>query len=268
MKPHPERITLGTEAPTFTGTLFGAGHRGAPRPALIFVHGWGGSEAQYRERAAHLAELGCLCLTFDLRGHGATSALHETVSRADHLRDVLGVYDLLAARADVDPARIGVVGSSYGGYLAAILTSLRAVRWLSLRAPALYKDPEFERPKRQLHLDPDLPAYRHRVVRPRDNIALWSCAAFRGDVLVVESEHDKVVPHPVIANYLTALAHARTCRHVLLGHADHGLSTEAWRQEYTEVLMAWFSARLAEVAAAPPATGPGIHPRLGPRAQS
>jgi hypothetical protein len=74
------------------------------------------------------------------------------------------------------------------------------VRWLALRAPALYKDADRELSKRRLHHDPDLHAYRRRAVRPEDNRALCACEASRGNVLLVESEHDHVVPHPVMAD--------------------------------------------------------------------
>jgi len=62
-----------------------------------------------------------VCLTFDLRGHAETRPQFETVSRALNLRDLIAAYDLLAQRHHVDPGSIAVVGSSYGGYLAAIL---------------------------------------------------------------------------------------------------------------------------------------------------
>ena len=72
----------------------------------------------------------------------------------------------------VDAAAIAVVGSSYGGYLAAILTTLRPVRWLALRAPALYKDDGLDAAEAAAARDPDLAAYRRRRVRPEDNRAL------------------------------------------------------------------------------------------------
>jgi hypothetical protein len=43
-----------------------------------------------------------------------------------------------------------------------LLTAERPVRWLALQAPAIYKDEDFDRPKRQLNLDGELPAYRRR----------------------------------------------------------------------------------------------------------
>ena len=38
---------------------------------------------------------------------------------------------------------------------------------LALRAPALYKDADWDKPKLHCHVDPDLPAYRRRSVRWR-----------------------------------------------------------------------------------------------------
>ena len=116
----------------------------------------------------------------------------------------------------MDPSAVGVVGSSYGGYLGAILTSLRPVRWLGLRAPALYEDDGWGLPKRWLHHDTDLIAFRHRAVPAEENVALRACADFRGDVLLVESERDNVVPHPVIESYLSACVHARSLTYRVL----------------------------------------------------
>ena len=38
-------------------------------PGVLFVHGWGGSQERDLDRARGIAGLGCVCLTFDLRGH-------------------------------------------------------------------------------------------------------------------------------------------------------------------------------------------------------
>ena len=83
-------------------------------PGVLFVHGWGGSQEQYLARAREIAALGCVCLTFDLRGHAETEPQHETVTREDNLRDVLAAYDVLAEPPAVDKSAIAVVGSSYG----------------------------------------------------------------------------------------------------------------------------------------------------------
>ena len=224
-------------------------------PAVLFLHGWGGSQRRDVGEGRKLVPLGYVCLTFNLRGHARTRAHVETVTRAQNLRDALAAYDVLAGQPTVDPARIGVVGTSYGGYLAVLLTSERSVRWLALRAPALYKDDDFDRPKRQLNLDPELPAYRRRPLVATDNRVLASASTFAGDVLLVESEDDTVIPHQVVANYAHALTRAASVRREVLRGADHALSRAAWRRAYGSILVNWFAARLLPVerAAAIPA---------------
>lgn len=210
-------------------------------PGVLFVHGWGGSQEQYLTRAREIAALGCVCMTFDLRGHAGTRPQQETVSRENNLRDVLAAYDVLAAHRSVDPSSIAVVGSSYGGYLAAIMTSLRAVKWLALRVPALYMDSEWEMPKRQLHKDQDLLHYRRTLVPASENRALRACATFTGDVLVVESEFDHVIPHEVISSYLDACVQPRSMTYRVISGADHGLTEEGAQRAYTALLVNWLS---------------------------
>src|SRR5919107_5342643 len=177
-----EEIDIAVDGQHIAGTLVSP----APLvPGVLFVHGWGGSQEKYLARARQIAALGCVCLTFNLRGHGETEPQHETVTREDNLRDLLAAYDVLVRQPTVDRASIAVVGSSYGAYLAAILTELRPVRWLALRVPALYKDEDWALPKQQLKKY-ELAAYRRRSVSPDENRALQACAAFEGDVLIVE----------------------------------------------------------------------------------
>ena len=218
-------------------------------PAVLFVHGWGGNQRQYLNRAYAVAALGFICLTFDLRGHARSDGQRELVTREDNLRDLLAAYDVLASQSDCDSASFGLVGSSYGAYLAAILTSQRTVGWLALRAPALYNDAGWQLPKRKLHEDPDFCAYRRRPVAPEENRALRACAAFPGEVLIVESEQDDVVPHPVIANYLAAFTRARSLTHRLIKDADHGLSDVSWQRTSTSFLLQWIADRIIGASA-------------------
>jgi len=241
-------------------------------PGVLFVHGWGGSQQQYQARAREVAALGCICLTFDLRGHALTRGSYETVSRAINLRDVLAAYDLLAARPHVDRSAIAVVGSSYGGYLGAILTSMRSVRWLGLRAPALYLDKGWESPKLQLHKDDDLVAYRRTLVEPAGNRALAACQSFEGDALLVESELDTIVPRTVLTSYRGALTHTRSITYRCIEGADHGLTEERDQRAYTQVLVGWLKEMIvgaragAVVRDAPAAAEPaGAAPESPPR---
>lgn len=214
-------------------------------PGVLFVHGWGGSQEQYLERARQAVALGCICLTFDLTGHGRTQDEQQNVTRETNLQDLLAAYDALVAHPSIDRDAVAVVGSSYGGYLATILTELRPVRWLGLRVPALYLDDGWNTPKRALHVEHDLVAYRKRVVASSDNRALRAAARFGGDVLLVESEHDKIVPHPAIASYLQAFLNAHSLTYRIIAGADHGLSDDASQRAYTSLLMNWLTEMVA-----------------------
>jgi len=109
---------------------------GEKRPALIFFHG--GSRRQmllgwhynYYYRNAYamnqwLASQGYIVLAVNYRsgiGYGLEfrEALNYGASGGAEFNDVMGAGLYLKNRADVDPARIGLWGGSYGGYLTAM----------------------------------------------------------------------------------------------------------------------------------------------------
>jgi len=108
---------------------------GERRPAVIFIHG--GSRRQmllgwhymnyYNFAYAmnqYMASKGYLVLVINYRsgiGYGMEfrEAEQYGATGASEFNDVLGAGLFLRSRADVDPARIGVWGGSYGGYLTA-----------------------------------------------------------------------------------------------------------------------------------------------------
>jgi uncharacterized protein len=231
-------VTIAVDRQRIHGKLLPA-TREERGPAMLFVHGWGDTQRRNLGVGKQLHARGFVCLTFNLRGHARTRAQRDTVTRAQNLADVRAAYDILAAGPDVDAGRIGAVGSSYGGYLATLLTAERKVRALALHAPAIYMDADFDRPKRELNLDPRLAAYRRRPLAPDANRALTAASRFAGDVLVVESEDDAIIPHPVVANYLHAFDASSSRRHEVLAGADHALSHEAWRRAWGATLVDW-----------------------------
>src|SRR5215217_3298317 len=119
MTTRDEAVDITVDDQRIAGTLVTPG---TLIPGVLFVHGWGGSQQQYVTRAREVAALGCICLTFDLRGHARTVEQQKTVTREQNLNDVVAAYDALIRQRGVDISSIAVVGSSYGGYLAAILT--------------------------------------------------------------------------------------------------------------------------------------------------
>ena len=166
-----ESIEIAVNGQSISGTILTPG---AKIPGILFVHGWGGSQQRDLARAKNITGLGCVCLTFDLRGHERTHEMRAKVSREQSLEDLLAAYDRLVSHPAVDSDAIAVIGSSYGGYLATILSSMRPVKWLALRVPALYWDADWEMPKQELDRD-KLAHYRRSAVTAADNRALAAC---------------------------------------------------------------------------------------------
>lgn len=238
METRLESIDIAVDHQTIRGTILSP----APQlPGIMFVHGWGGSQYHDLVRAREAAALGAVCLTFDLRGHEDTVAQKETVSREQNLDDLLSAYDWLASQPNVDSGAIAVIGISYGGYLAALLTERRPVRWLALRSAAIYKDEGWQLPKLQLNADEDLYAYRRRRVEPGENLALAAASRYRGDVLLVEAEHDEIVPPQTTENFRRAFSQASSLTSCVLADADHGLAEKSWQHAYTRHLLAWLT---------------------------
>jgi dienelactone hydrolase len=176
----------------------------------------------------------------------ADTSGHErgTANRQDSLAQLLVDYAALIESAGNDPARLGVLGFSYGAYEAALLMGHRSPAWLALRSPALYPDAHWHMPKEDLHPQ-TLERYRRLRTGPGENRALACCAAYRGDVLLIESECDEVIPRTVIDNYADAFQHARSLTRRMLSGADHQLSDHRSRMGYHELVVAWLGEKAA-----------------------
>lgn len=95
----------------------------SPRPGVLLIHGggWsGGERGQWRKLAHLLAGRGYVCASASYR-------LAPGVTVFEIIADVRRAMDFFKANSSaygVDPERIGVVGSSAGGHLAALLATI------------------------------------------------------------------------------------------------------------------------------------------------
>jgi dienelactone hydrolase len=120
---------LEVEAYLVRPDVAGAQATPAGRSAGILLWHWLDSEApdgnrtQYLDEAVGLASSGAVCLLpqgrfpWSLPPTGSDPDTMEILAEAARLRAGL---DLLAARSDVDPSRLGVVGHDFGGMIAAV----------------------------------------------------------------------------------------------------------------------------------------------------
>jgi pimeloyl-ACP methyl ester carboxylesterase len=97
-------------------------------PAVVLVGGSGPTDRDgmaygipiLGEIAGALADAGFLVVRYDKRGIGQSGGRAESASLTDYAEDVIAAVKMLAARKDVDPKRIAVIGHSEGGSVAMI----------------------------------------------------------------------------------------------------------------------------------------------------
>jgi uncharacterized protein len=220
------------------GTLFVPKSGPRQKPGALFLHGWGSDRQRHLLPAELLSHLGFVCLAIDLRGHGKTGELEKSVSARDNLRDVMASYDYLTSRSDVDSRKILSAGFSYGGFLAILLAAEKQTRWLALRSPALYRDEDLDIPKSEIKRR-GLMAFRRRILASTDNSGLRAAAAIDAHVLLIEAEHDRVIPKQQIRNYLRAFRRARSVKHRIIAGADHAMSKDEHFRAAVETMIHW-----------------------------
>jgi uncharacterized protein len=92
---------------------------GERRPAIIMMHGFGGTKAMGPEWVCRqLAEWGYVALRFEFRGCGDSEGERGRVIPSEEVADALNAVTYLAARDEVDPDAIALCGSSLGGGVA------------------------------------------------------------------------------------------------------------------------------------------------------
>jgi len=209
-----------------------------PLPALIFVHGWRSNRSGNTKRAEQISKLGIICLTLDLRGHGDSGGSIEEFSRADHMEDIKSAYEYLSNLPDVDKNKIGIIGASYGGYLAAVSLNYLKYNRIVLRVPALYFDDNFNIPTDRL-INGDPKAFKTAGLTPKNSLALKGISNFKGKILIIESENDKIIPHQVIENYMEVINNKKQLTCKIMKNTPHSLETEKQEKEYIKTLMKW-----------------------------
>lgn len=114
-------------------------HEGTSNQRIILAFvGFGSSKQSNFELMAKLVAMtGMSALVVDFSGHGASPFdIDETVP-AQHLLEATKAYDWI--RGHYPESAISVMGTSYGGFIAAYLSRFRPIEKLILRTPAIYE---------------------------------------------------------------------------------------------------------------------------------
>jgi fermentation-respiration switch protein FrsA (DUF1100 family) len=180
---------------------------GGRGPAVLVLNGNGGNRAHRAPLAAALAREGFGVLLFDYRGYGGNPG---TPTEAGLLADARAARAHLAARGDVDPARLVYLGESLGAAVAVALAAEAPPRALVLRSPftSLTDVGRLHYP-----LLPVGPLLRDRYPN------LDRIGRVAAPVLVVAGERDRLVPVEQSRRLHAAAAEPK--RFMLIAGADH-----------------------------------------------
>lgn len=110
-------------------------------PGVLMCHGFTGSRIEnhfmFVRQARRLAAAGLAALTFDFAGSGESEGEFSDMSVASEISDAGAALDALKGLAEVDGERLGILGYSLGGCVAAcLLARRRELRCGVLWAPA------------------------------------------------------------------------------------------------------------------------------------
>ncbi|HEY6254378.1 MAG TPA: alpha/beta hydrolase [Xanthobacteraceae bacterium] len=117
-----QRVTFKFNGLTLTGAMCvpdGAGET-ERRPAFMVLHGFGSNMngGNVLKPCALLEELGYVTLRFDMPGCGESEGEKGRLICLEQVGAVSEALSMLAQHSQVDPARIGVMGSSFGAAVA------------------------------------------------------------------------------------------------------------------------------------------------------
>ena len=95
-------------------------------PAVVFFHGFTGTKVEphriFVKTARRLASAGFYALRFDFRGSGDSEGDFSEMTIGGEVSDAIRSIDVLTEVESVDVGRIGVLGLSMGGCVAACVS--------------------------------------------------------------------------------------------------------------------------------------------------
>ena len=141
--PGDEPVTIPASGFNLGATLTRPANSTARLPAVILLPGSGVGDRDgvtagvptLGQLAGAIADAGLVAVRFDKRGYGQSGGRAESATLNDFSEDAVAVMKWLAARRDIDPKRIAVVGHSEGGWVA-LLAAAREKRFAGVAAIA------------------------------------------------------------------------------------------------------------------------------------
>lgn len=221
-------------------------------PGVVFFHGFTGDRMEshwiFVKCSRALAEAGIASLRFDFGGSGESEGEFRKVTLQGEIADAKSAVEFLRRQKGIDPKRLGLLGLSLGGTIAAsIAASVKAqvlVLWASLAHPSQLRTLA-ERTTRLIPGGDGSREYSAHEISQRflENIdkvqPLESIARFKGPTLIIHPEKDEflALSHP--KDYYQATG-GGVKEKVIIPGADHTFTSVPWEREVIARTVEWF----------------------------
>lgn len=241
------------------GMLHVPAKRGKACPGVVFYHGFTGNKVEahrlFVKMARALCGAGMVVLRFDFRGCGDSAGEFSQMTISREIEDAHAALRFLRSRPQVDEGRIGVLGLSMGGLVAAmVLGEDPGVRAAALWAPVAdlklqikrKETPEARKQLRELGcVDYGGLAVGQAFFKDAGYRPLKAIQRTRAAVLVVQGSEDETVPPQAADDYESALKKAKrpVVKHIVRG-ANHTFSSLSWETEVLHITLDWFRCHL------------------------
>lgn len=210
---------------------------------LLILPGFSSSRKRKADVASTLVDsTGASALVIDYSGHGDSPFKIEDTRPAQHFLEVTYAFEWI--KTNYPTAKISVIASSYGGFLATRLTKYRTFENLVLCAPAIYKPTAFYDLWSVRLADED--AYRKSIREYRQDTSellahplLDRASEFTGRTIVVVHENDEVIPRQTTDMYIHAFNADSFIANDFAHAVSHSPISSAQLQEYEHKIADW-----------------------------
>lgn len=250
------------EFPTRSGkTLRGMLHLPAatqqgPVPGVVLFHGFTGDRMEshwmFVKCSRALARAGIGSLRFDFYGSGESDGEFREVSLSGEIADGRAAVAFMRGQKEIDPERVGLLGLSLGGAVAAALSfsvkSKAIVLWSAVAHTARLRDLATQAAQ-QIPGKPGAVEFNARELSPRlmEDVLkvepIRHLARFRGPTLIVHPEKDAHIPISHAHDFFHA-AGSSTKELVIVAGADHVYTSIPWEQDVIARSVQWFERHL------------------------
>lgn len=232
-----------------------------PWPAVVLCHGFTGSRVESRflfvEMSDELEKLGIASLRFDFRGSGESDGRFQEVTVSKEIEDTLAALRFMARRKEIANGKVGLLGLSLGGCVAACAAAEAKdlVKSLVLWSPVAvltdvfeqrFSDDALKELDQKGYVDVGGLALCREAIEEMEHIdPLHAIAQTTCPLLVIHGTQDQVVPYNHASLYCKAARQeGRDIRKVPVRSSDHVYSSLKWRQKVISETAAWFGRTL------------------------